>query len=392
MWTLRDKATGQVTTLAGVERLAFADQAVALDLGEQGSLQPAMQLLAASFGAKQLTSALSSGLFGEFVAELDAHGLPAAAQLMVQIGLLQKLAGGNDMADVLTLLHRNVEGRAPDAAELQALLAWQQANDLSMSDLLLIAATHADLGAQLSAQLNPQELLQSGLAFVRFAGAVIGTPGDDHMNAVTGVAQMIDAQGGVDTLRVHGDAADYLLHHQSNGSWQLAPLAQQMAGHAVGASAESAGPVSTLYHVERLAFDDHNVALDLQGNAGMAARLLASLMGPQSVHHQALMGEVIAYVDDVGGAQLARIAQGNGLLNKLAGGSSMQALIELLYQNIAGQPPSAADTRWVEQLAQQQGWDRAELLMYAAQLPETAARIELSGLAQNGLAYASWNG
>ena len=392
---MRNNTTGQVTTLVGVERLQFDDQAVALDLASGGSLQTAISLLAASFGAKNLGN---TALLGEFIAEVDAHGLQSAVTLMAQIGLLEKLAGGSSMADVLTLLHSNVAGRAPNAAELKALLDWQQAHDYSVADLILLAASNPLLAQQiqqLAPQLDPQELAQQGLGFESYGGAIIGTTGDDLLQAVTGVSLLVDGREGIDTLQLEGNAADYLLNHQSGGSWQLTPVPAQapalfMAAEASAVSEEV--PTVLLQNMERLAFSDFNVALDLQGNAGLAARLLAALMGPDAVSNKALAGEAIAYVDDVGAPLLAQIAQANGFLDKLAGGSSMQALIELLYTNIAGRSATQDDMAWTMELVQQQGWDKADLLMYAAQLPETAARIELSGLGQSGLAYEVWQG
>ena len=403
VWTLTHKGTGAVTTLAGVERLRFEDQAVALDTAVGGSLQPAKLLLAAVFGASALSDA---GLLGQFLAQVDALGPVATAQLIEEIGLVQKLASGTSMADVLTLLYHNVEGRAPSAAELQALLAWQKANSLSVADLVLIAAQHQDLASQVAAaQKAHGESAGAAVPVQPFTELIVGTTSADHIAAVTGLAQSIDGREGIDSLQVQGKAADYLLSYQSGGRWQLTPVTAVKDDAQTDTPADASSAASTsqtseatavtqaqLLNVERIDFSDHSLALDLLGNAGTAAKMLVAVLGLDALHSKALVGEAIAYIDQMGAQTWTQLAQTSGYLDKVADGSSMQALIGLLYENIAGRSATQGDVQWTMELAQQQGWDRADLLMYAVQLPDAAARIDLAGLAQTGLEFDIWKG
>ena len=46
--------------------------------------------------------------------------------------------------------------------------------------------------------------------------------------------------------------------------------------------------------------------------------------------------------------------------------------------------------QWALDLAQAQQWDRADVLLYAAGLEQTAALIGLPQLADQGIAYEPW--
>lgn len=100
---------------------------------------------------------------------------------------------------------------------------------------------------------------------------------------------------------------------------------------------------------------------------------------------------MIAYVDAMGAQALAREVQHNGVLDALAGGDSLQALVTLLYQNVAGHAPSELEMHQVLELAAEQQWARADVLSFAAQLPQTAQLIGLPELMVQGLAYDVWD-
>ncbi|WP_225784940.1 cadherin-like domain-containing protein [Xenophilus sp. Marseille-Q4582] len=372
VWGIRTAAGSSATPLPGIERLVFDDGAVALDLAGGGLGASAAQAALLVFSLWGRAGLDNPRLVGEAVAYVDALKLGPVAQVADNLGLLAALAGGAEPAALLTLLHTNIVGRAPDAAELQDLLAFQAGGGYSNAQLLQIAA-----GLPVTAQAMGLGILaQQGLALTPYDGPLFGSAGNEVFRAQQG-DDIFEAGAGVDTVVYGANASRYSWSQDDEGHWTVRSTAQD-------------GGRDKLHDVERLQFADHAVALDLDGNAGQALRLLAAVKGAGAIEDRALVGEVLAYVDAVDAETLARDAQNHGVLDALAGGDSLQALVTLLYQNVAGYAPSELEMQQALELAAQQQWDRAEVLSFVAQLPQTAQLIGLPELAQQGLAYELW--
>lgn len=369
VWSARPTAGGPATLLTGIERVRFEDGTVALDLKAGDSAEQASRLVFSLWGQAGLEN---PALIGQAIAYVDALGAAAFGQSAQALGLLAALAGGSEPEALLTLLHTNLVGRAPDAFELKALRDFQEAGGHSPAELLAIVAGLPQVGQALA------PLSSSGLALTPFAGVLQGSDRDEVFRAQQG-NDHIDAGGGLDKVMYGGQAAQYALARDAAGHWVVHSDAQD-------------GGRDLLQGVERLQFADQAVALDLDGAAGQALRLLAAAVGPQKLADRALLGEVIAYVDAYGAQSLADEVQANGLLDALAGGDSLQALVTLLYRNLTGHAPNQEELQWTLALAEQQYWDRADVLLQVAQLPQTAELIGLDVLASQGVAYDSWMG
>ena len=371
LWSLRTASGSSATPLPGIERMVFDDGAVALDLAAEGPGVAAAQAARLVFALWGQAGLDSPDLVGHVMAYVDGLGLGAASQVAENLGLLTALAGDADPAALLTLLHTNIVGRAPDAAELQLLLelpasGYSNAQWVQIAAELAVTAQAMDLDA----------LAQQGLAFTNYAGPVFGSTADEVFRAQQG-DDRIDAGAGVDTVVYGGNAADYVWRSEEQGQWIVKSMAHD-------------GGRDTLLGVERLQFADHAVALDLDGAAGQALRLLAAALGANALDDRALVGELIAFVDAQGAQALADSVQANGILDQLAGGDSMQALISLLYLNLVQRIPDEAQLQEFMELAEQQNWDRADLLVHAAELAQTAHTIGLQALAEQGVAYDVW--
>ena len=300
VWSARKLATGEVIELIGAERLAFDDQSIALDLHDGGSLQPALSLLAASLGADKLNNPV---LMGQYLAQVDALGQKGAAQLIADIGLLQREAGSNEIADVLSLLYKNVTGHAPEAGELAQLLQINEQQHWSVTDWLLLAAHEPLLSRQIEPHVNLIDVMQNGWRIEAWNGSIWGTSGDDLLQAVQGQSNTYEGTPGIDTLQVAGFASDFQLNALSDTTQALRSL--------------SSDDSLTLKGIERLKFDDHQLALDLHGNAGDAAALIRVLYGDSGWQNKALLGEVIYYVDNMGTDALIQTALTNGVLEEV---------------------------------------------------------------------------
>lgn len=140
----------------------------------------------------------------------------------------------------------------------------------------------------------------------------------------------------------------------------------------------------TLVQVERLAFADYKLAFDLAGNAGTTAKILGAVFGSQAVANREYTAIGLQLLD--AGASYASVMQ-LALDAKLGAGASAQAVVTLLYSNVTGMAPGAAELALYTGLLQTGQYTPATLGMLAADTPANAANINLVGLAATGLAY-----
>lgn len=147
-----------------------------------------------------------------------------------------------------------------------------------------------------------------------------------------------------------------------------------------------------LVNIERLAFSDSSVALDLQNGdaANTALSFLVALKGSKALSDIALAGEAIFYADQLDTAALAQMLVDAGVTAQLAGSGSDEALIQLFYQNLTGQRASQADLRWTLDFVHDQGFSQADMLAFAVELPQIDPSADLAGLQRTGWAYLEY--
>ncbi len=197
----------------------------------------------------------------------------------------------------------------PYVAGLAALL-FQQSPHASARDVIAGIVRGAALGPS-AANDAPRQVLA-------------GSDGADWLKMAAGI-DAIDGKAGIDTVQFGGRHADYT-------------IARDAGGFHVGGKD---GTV-VLSGIERLAFDDATVALDLDGNAGMVYRLYQAAFGrpPDDVG----LGFWIQARD--AGQSLDAIA-GQFLTSaeavKLYGAQASNAdLIEAVYRNVLHRAPDQA--------------------------------------------------
>lgn len=197
--------------------------------------------------------------------------------------------------------------------------------------------------------------------------------GNDANNRLQGGAgnDWLDGRGGIDTAVFTGLRASYSLSFQD--------------GTVIVADSQAARDgTDTLVHIERLAFADTRVALDIGGNAGFVAELIGAVYGADYVRNPALVAVGLDYAD--GGTsreQLTRLA----LEDRLGMGFDSDQCIALLYQNVVGAPVPEFDLQhWRGTLASGQ-YTTTTLALMALATPENALSIDLAGLQAQGLAY-----
>jgi Ca2+-binding RTX toxin-like protein len=139
-----------------------------------------------------------------------------------------------------------------------------------------------------------------------------------------------------------------------------------------------------LSNIERLQFSNGKVALDLDGNAGDAARLIGTLLGPSYVKDKALAGLVIGLLDqNYSSEAIASMGLGTSMYLGLAGSGSNEAFVKHVFKNVVGRPPQEAELQtYVGMLSD--GTSQASLAVMAADTEFTAGQIGLAGLILHG--------
>lgn len=140
----------------------------------------------------------------------------------------------------------------------------------------------------------------------------------------------------------------------------------------------------TLFSIERIHFADTKVALDVAGNAGMVARILGAVFGPDSVRARDYVGIGLKFAD--AGAtyhDLVRLA----LDLRLGANAGSEQVVSLLYSNIFGAAPSVTELMLYSGMLDRGDFTRDQLAVLAAESVPNAVRIDLAGIAQGGLEF-----
>jgi serralysin len=145
------------------------------------------------------------------------------------------------------------------------------------------------------------------------------------------------------------------------------------------------GILDSLAQTERLEFADGKLAFDLNGDAGTTAKVIGAVAGPAA----------LAAHPDYAGAGLSLLAAGMSYgalvqyaLDVLLGPHTNEQVVNLLYTNVAGVPPSAAQSAPYVSDLNSGVQTQASLGIFASDHPQNVSNIDLVGLAQSGLVYA----
>ena len=212
-----------------------------------------------------------------------------------------------------------------------------------------------------------------------------GTVNDDELIGTAG-ADRIDGSAGVDTL-TGGTGDDELIGgaHLDTAVYGGVHANYQIEGRGVAISGAEGN--DTLNGIERLKFSDFNLAFDVAdgGPAGQVAKLLGAVFGPAAVLNKTYAGIGLGVFDNQG-ADYAAVA--NYAIRAALGDSiDNAALVRLLYTNVVGSAPSQGEVDAFVGLLGNGTFTQVSLTTYAADHALNAARIDLAGIAEHGLAY-----
>jgi hypothetical protein len=136
-----------------------------------------------------------------------------------------------------------------------------------------------------------------------------------------------------------------------------------------------------LTNIERLKFSDKSIALDLDGNAGTTAKILGAVFGKDAVNNKNYVGIGLNFLDT--GWSYDNLA---GLALEAAGAKTNDQIVSLLWTNVIGTNPTAADKQPFIALLEN-GMSAGALAHLAADTSYNTTNINLVGLAQTGIEY-----
>lgn len=205
----------------------------------------------------------------------------------------------------------------------------------------------------------------------------IGGSGNDRIVG-NDAANRLQGGGGDDTL-------------DGGAGLDTAVYAGRLSGFVVGMSgagvavADRSGVqgADTLTSIERVRFDDKSLALDLSGNAGVVVRTLGAVFGANAIRNEAFAGIGLSLADaGMNSLQLMQLA-----LDVARPGASPEAIVDLLYANVIGRAPSAAEAETFVGMLQSGAVTAAAFGVVASELQYNLDKIGFAGLVQTGLAY-----
>ena len=225
-------------------------------------------------------------------------------------------------------------------------------------------------------------------AFVR--NVINGTPQADAMTGTAGT-DTLSAGPGADTLRGQegddildgGTGIDVAVYSGNTNGFFIQALAN--GGYVLTDDRGNQGR-DLLYNVERLRFDDGLWAIDMDGSAGLTVKTLGAVFGKALATNENFIGIGLGLLD--GGMQALPLMQ--LALNAALGTSnpSNAAVVDLLYTNLVGVHPGAADMAYFTGLIEDGTFTQASLALVAAEHPLNLANIGWVDLVGVGVGYA----
>lgn len=219
---------------------------------------------------------------------------------------------------------------------------------------------------------NSEFIRITGLGSEKKTAAAWGNGGNDTMIRTETIQKMDFIGGdGIDTMEYLGLRSDYTITNSSN------PYTKQITS-LVQKNSATDKTISDYILAERIAFSDVAVALDINGNAGSVAKILATVFGKEAISNKVYAGIGLQLMDSgMSYLELADLA-----IN--LGGPTNSQIVESLWNNLYGTEPSEITKLSLVGLLDSKGMTAGALAFVACELN---SNIDLVGLAATGLEY-----
>lgn len=202
------------------------------------------------------------------------------------------------------------------------------------------------------------------------AGDVLaGLAGNDRLHGLAG-NDTLDGGQGIDTAVFSGALAAHAVSVRATGITMTDTV--------------GSGGTDTMASVERAQFFDGKLAFDLDGNAGIVAKVIGAVFGAAAVQVRHYVGVGLSLTD--GGMGIEALVD-VALQYQLGASATDAEVVRMLYTNVAGMVPEAATIEGFTSLIDNGTFTRTGLGVYAAQFELNLANIGLVGLTASGLPY-----
>jgi len=188
--------------------------------------------------------------------------------------------------------------------------------------------------------------------------------GNDHLNGGGG-NDSLDGGRGIDVTSYTETKDSYLI--------SISGLNSTVTGN----DDES----DSLKNIERITFSDTNLAIDLNASAGIAAKVLGSVFGADSLSNREYVGIALNLLDE--GMVYEALME---YALTAAGATTNESVVDLLYTNLVGNAPTASEAAtYVSSL--ESGMSMGDLGVFAADHDLNTTNIDLVGLTQTGIEF-----
>ncbi|MRD49151.1 hypothetical protein GHT07_17890 [Caenimonas koreensis DSM 17982] len=358
-------------TLTHVERLQFADGL--LGVGDSATL--AARTVSVIFGAAATADA---ALVGHYIALFDKgvtleEGIAAA----VASDRFVQLAGSHSDVAFVNHVYENLVGSAPSAQLRDTLVGYIAAGVFTQASMgayaaELVAAPSAGVvfTSQSASAVTGSEELDDTLGGTAGPDAIFGRAGNDVMSSLGG-NDVIAGGSGID-----------------RAVFTAVKSAYTVTSNDLGLVVSGAGQTAQLIDVERATFSNISVAYDIDGNAGIAAKVVGVMFGAAALADEVLVGQYLAMLDSgMSYEQVVGAAADSARFAAEAGGNSNAQFVDRVFINLVGAPPTPELHDQYVAILNLPGYSQGYLGSLAGDTIYNLNNVNLTGLAQTGLEY-----
>jgi len=197
-----------------------------------------------------------------------------------------------------------------------------------------------------------------------------GGGGNDSLDGGGG-NDILNGQDGIDTAVYAGSRSAFTITRNTDHSFTINDNT-----HTEG--------TDTLNGIERISFSDEHLALDIDGNAGITAKILGAVFGKDALANKEYAGIGLKLLDSgMSYSDLMELA----INAKLGAHADDTAIVNLLYTNVVGAAPATSDLNYYVGLLQNGSYNATSLGILAADSTANTDHINLIGLATSGLEF-----